>query len=340
MNRIRGGLIGIIGSCLAACSVAEDAGNNEGEPEASVDLSPTGLARLEANIGICWSSNYHFGSARKCFSDVYDGRFVRELEYQQTDTMNLIRQMSIYYETATGGVEVARFHSRGFHRGLVRFDRDDVSTPDPCPGSPLEGWEECNGQYDHGEWSRAWPWTALSIADLDDPTAEGEDWQTSPVSRSQAGLAPLSFLVGACWYGEFPGQDRYDVHCFEPLLGGRYIRDVHAVPGPEETYRGETIYWWDEASAQIRYLYFNSGGGVSEGRAVSEDDLIRFPDERHQSADGRVRVIASTLRRDGADAYLARSTDVTLPDNPTELVTMRFERISWSEATRLAEGGL
>ncbi len=155
----------------------------------------------------------------------------------------------------------------------------------------------------------------------------------------RAELAPLQFLAGACWRGEFPGGAAFDVHCFEPVYGGHYLRDVHAVPGETTTYRGETLYHWDEAEQLIRYRYYNSIGGVSDGTARLDGDTLRFPDEVYRSEAGSEQVISSSLQQDGADAYLAASEDVT-GDPPVDLFRMRFHRISREEAEALIEGGL
>lgn len=167
--------------------------------------------------------------------------------------------------------------------------------------------------------------------------------EEAPVTEARVDLRPELYafqrLAGACWYGEFPGGEQIDVHCFDAMYHGQYVRDVHAVPG-EDIYRGETIYHWDLEASVIRFRYYNSIGGVSDGTAHPEGDTIRFPDERHTGEDGSEMVIASSLHFDREDSYLAISTDVTDPDNPRELFTIRFERITRERADELVEGGL
>ena len=49
-------------------------------------------------------------------------------------------------------------------------------------------------------------------------------------------LMPIAFLAGSCWTGVFQGSETFDVHCYEPVYDGQYLRDVHAVlDGPTHT---------------------------------------------------------------------------------------------------------
>ncbi len=80
----------------------------------------------------------------------------------------------------------------------------------------------------------------------------------SPVALQQA-LSPLSPLLG-CWRGSFDSNvEIHDERCFEPMLGGRYVRDTHIVLATP--YRGETIYFWDTRSGALSFAYYASDGG-------------------------------------------------------------------------------
>ena len=61
-------------------------------------------------------------------------------------------------------------------------------------------------------------------------------------------FAGMKFLLGHCWQGTF-ADGKVDTHCFEPVYGGKFIRDRHQVTGG---YGGETLYRWipDEGRAE------------------------------------------------------------------------------------------
>jgi hypothetical protein len=153
-----------------------------------------------------------------------------------------------------------------------------------------------------------------------------------PVLKSE--LAPLEFLADACWQGVFPGSESFDIHCYAPMLGGQYLRDFHAVPQGATLYTGETIFHWDGETEIIRYRYFNSLGGVSDGTAVPDGELIRFPDEHHIDENGGELVISSTMQRDGDDAYRLVSHNIS-GEEPVEMFAMRFDRITRQEANEM-----
>ena len=118
-------------------------------------------------------------------------------------------------------------------------------------------------------------------------------------------LAPMSFLVGSCWKGAFPGGGNVtDTHCFEPVYGGTFIRDRHIVEGAPRPYAGETLYRWDAATRTIRYAYYASDGGHSDGTARAVDGTLVF-DDRYSGADGAALVMRATWTRAGDDAYEA-----------------------------------
>jgi uncharacterized protein YndB with AHSA1/START domain len=139
----------------------------------------------------------------------------------------------------------------------------------------------------------------------------------------QSGLAPLAFLVGHCWRGDFPGG-KQDTHCFESVYGGRHIRDRHEVSGSGEPYRGETIYSWNGKAKRVEYTYWNSLGGVSRGSMTPRADRLDFGNERYTGSDGKTITISTFWRRVGDDSYEAVSTS---SPSPTGQRVTRYRRI-------------
>jgi len=120
-------------------------------------------------------------------------------------------------------------------------------------------------------------------------------------------LGPLAFLVGSCWKGDFPGgKGVTDTHCFEPVYGGRFIRDRHVVEGAPGPYAGESLYRWDAATRTIRYAYYASDGGHSQGEVRGVETGIAF-DDSYTGPDGKPLVMRGAWLRDGADAYVVRT---------------------------------
>lgn len=116
-------------------------------------------------------------------------------------------------------------------------------------------------------------------------------------------LKPLAFLAGACWKGNFPGQEQTDEHCFEWLYGGRFLRDTHTVHGPgHPDYKGETTYYWDAQAQQVQYLYIESEGGFSRGTARPASDGVNFP-ETTEVENGKAQVYRSRWQHDAGDVY-------------------------------------
>ena len=124
----------------------------------------------------------------------------------------------------------------------------------------------------------------------------------APVIELAEPLRPLAFLVGHCWQGEFGASKNADTHCFEPVYGGKHIRDRHEVVGGKEVYRGETIYSWNAKLGQVEYTYWNSLGGVSRGTMRVKDGLLDFSNETYVGSDGKTMTIATSLRP-GTDTY-------------------------------------
>lgn len=114
-------------------------------------------------------------------------------------------------------------------------------------------------------------------------------------------LQPLGFLVGSCWSGKFE-NGAVDTHCFEPMLGGHFIRDRHEVTGGKAVYAGETVYSWDAKRHAIAYTYWASDGGVATGDVMtSKDGELEFPGS--YTADGKEVQLKSVWKRTGVDSY-------------------------------------
>ncbi len=155
----------------------------------------------------------------------------------------------------------------------------------------------------------------------------------APVLREE--LMPLAFLAGSCWTGVFQGSETFDVHCYEPVYDGQYLRDVHAVPQGATIYRGETLYHWDAEAEVITYRYYNAIGGVSDGTITPDGDRLLFPDETHRGQDGEERVFSTVMEITGPDGY-----SVVTRENDAVVMQVNFQRISRQEADELIPGGL
>jgi len=118
-------------------------------------------------------------------------------------------------------------------------------------------------------------------------------------------MQPLDFWVGHCWEGKFADGKSVDRHCFEPMLGGHFVRDRHIVRGDQPDYSGETIYWLDPGTKRINYMYFNSIGGVSKGTVDVQSAGLQFPSEQYTGADGKPQSYRTRWDRVGTNGYVA-----------------------------------
>ncbi len=140
-------------------------------------------------------------------------------------------------------------------------------------------------------------------------------------------LQPLAFVTGSCWRGVFANRrGETDTHCFTPMLGGRFIRDVHVVEGAQAPYAGETIYRLDRDTGEIRFHYYSSEGFHSSGSAIPTETGIDFPEEVYRGADGDMTV-RTRWTRDGADAYLVVSESLNRSGVWEEAWRMRMVRV-------------
>jgi hypothetical protein len=119
-------------------------------------------------------------------------------------------------------------------------------------------------------------------------------------------LQPLAFLAGHCFKGTIPGRGDVDEHCFQWVLGGKALRDVHTVRGASHPdYVGETTYYWDSAARRIEYLYVETAGGIMRGTVQPGERSLVFPETRYV-ADGQattLRVRWSMLPDQGYEAW-------------------------------------
>jgi hypothetical protein len=147
--------------------------------------------------------------------------------------------------------------------------------------------------------------------------------QQPGATLAQPALQPLAFLVGSCWSGTQP-KGTVDTHCFSPVYGGYYIRDVHEVTGAAKPYAGESLYHWDATQKQVRFTYYNSIGGVSMGTMQAEEGRLVFP-ESYESKDGKRIEMRSVWTREGADTFVAK-TDVKTGESWKEQFRVVFKR--------------
>ena len=137
-------------------------------------------------------------------------------------------------------------------------------------------------------------------------------------------FAPMAFLVGHCWVGQFPDGKMTDEHCFEWVYGGKFLRDKHMVRGGPEEYLGETLYAWDAGKKQVAYTYWESDGGVSTGTVSPEKDRLVFPDAIYDD-NGKKIVLRSSWERQGDRKYKAL-TEQKNGDNWRELRNIVYVR--------------
>jgi hypothetical protein len=121
-------------------------------------------------------------------------------------------------------------------------------------------------------------------------------------------LQPFSFLAGSCWKGTFAGRAVTDEHCFQWIMGGRFLRDHHVVRGDSVPYEGETTYAWDAAEKRIIYWYIALPGFYSHGNVEHAGHALVFHDNLVTSTQ---RQLLTTWRGSGPDAYTVRVEEVS-----------------------------
>ena len=115
-------------------------------------------------------------------------------------------------------------------------------------------------------------------------------------------LSPIAQLAGSCWSGTFSNGAR-DLHCYEWALRRSFILDHHEVrsSGSEDVYAGDTYFGWHEESQSVVYWYFNTLGGVSEGRVEPLEGSWLFVE--NYSGESEEQEIRTVMRFAGEDAY-------------------------------------
>jgi len=143
-------------------------------------------------------------------------------------------------------------------------------------------------------------------------------------ARAQDQMSPFAPLIG-CWRGAFDGQTSvHDERCFEPMLGGRYVRDTHNVR--PTAYGGESIYFFDPGARSLAYAYYAADGAISSGRVHTEEGALVFEPGEYVGADGARMRLRARWSFDGADRYVAvterEENGVWLP-----LMRISYERV-------------
>ena len=137
-------------------------------------------------------------------------------------------------------------------------------------------------------------------------------------------LSPFKLFVGSCWRADF-SSTVHDTHCFEAIYGGAHIRDRHEVQDRGKTvYSGETVYSAD--GSDLVFTYFNSLGGVGQGKVGSADRLLGFTGTMRASPNKPEEAIDSEWRIVDADHYEVRSL-VNSPSTGANPV-LKFTRVN------------
>lgn len=118
-------------------------------------------------------------------------------------------------------------------------------------------------------------------------------------------LQPLQFLVGHCWSGDLAKGGGRDTHCFEPMYGGRFVRDRHVVRGKGPDYLGESVYGFDAKRKRVVYWYWSNAGVMDNGDVEAVADALNFPE--HHLTQPKDLVMRTRWQRIGDDRYEALS---------------------------------
>ena len=118
-------------------------------------------------------------------------------------------------------------------------------------------------------------------------------------------LQPMAFLAGHCFKGEIAAGKDTDEHCFQWIVGGKALRDVHTVHGGgHPDYVGETTYYYDSGTRRIEYLYVENGGGVMRGYVEPENGAFVFPATTYVNGGQAMTLrVRWTVMPDGYEAW-------------------------------------
>jgi hypothetical protein len=122
-------------------------------------------------------------------------------------------------------------------------------------------------------------------------------------------LKPMEFLVGSCWTGSFANGST-NTHCFEPMFGGKFIRDRHEVNGAKQPYGGESVYGWDPVRKKVVYTYWASDGGMSSGELQpgTGEELVFHDSYVSESGAMSLKVVWTRRGPDAYDVWAARKS--------------------------------
>jgi hypothetical protein len=123
--------------------------------------------------------------------------------------------------------------------------------------------------------------------------------------------APLEFLVGSCWAGTL-GDGNTDTHCFEWVLGGKFLRDRHEVSSSPK-YEGETTYAWDPATHRVLFRYISNMGLLLDG-TVEQQGASIVSTGTYPGDSGAIVTVRATWTRTGEDSYRAVGEERTTGD--------------------------
>jgi len=147
-------------------------------------------------------------------------------------------------------------------------------------------------------------------------------------------LAGLAFLADSCFMGTFADGRTKDLVCYEPILGGRFMRSRHRVIGGPGPYSGETLLARNQVTGTLEFTYYNSAGGILRGAIVPTGDGLLFPSEKVEMQ-GAPAELRSVWRWKEGGGYVATSEKL---DGGAwkPFMTIDFVRLGpdvrWSEA--------
>lgn len=149
-------------------------------------------------------------------------------------------------------------------------------------------------------------------------------------AKPNEALKHMAFLAGSCWQGPFPDGKSTDEHCYKWEQEGRYLRERHTVIGANPPYYGETTFYWDFDAKAVKYIYWSNTGGYSTGTSISENGMIKYPDERYVGPEGTMMVRAEMKPID-ADSYTMRAEMQGKDGTWAEFVNSTYKRkaLNW-----------
>ncbi len=150
---------------------------------------------------------------------------------------------------------------------------------------------------------------------------------------AQSTFSGLEQLAGYCWQAQFADQKKYDTHCFDWMYGQSFIQDRHLVCGDGSNYAGTTIY--SANKGEVKYRYYNSLGGISDGEVAYKNDELIFPDETYKN--NELLQTYSTTWKLSSNGYVSEMWQKYL-DEPDKLIwQMSFKRIDIKENLLITE---